>query len=358
MTTSPSELSGPRSSERNLKDTTRSLTSWASGSMALIFVYALAFSSEGAGEVVSIFTHGTLIGIAFGSVGCLVGFLFGIPRTLQSDAPSPSTAGGSGKQNAQSDGYRQAVNTNLEQISDWLTKILVGVGLTQLQEIPNKLMRLANYFQSGLHSNAPVALAIILNSMVFGFFAGYLLTRLFLAGAFSEADRTAATLLGAEQFAQGLTEAGAYRKAISTLETALRQVGPDTPKDVKRKIYESLAYNYLYEEPPLGFQKVIEYGTAYVTQEPNNASARISCYLAAAYGQLYSWELTHEKRKEVLDGARKSALDAVQNALKLEPKIKPLLTALWDPNDATKEPTQENDLEVFYTDPDFAKLLA
>jgi tetratricopeptide (TPR) repeat protein len=232
------------------------------------------------------------------------------------------------------------------------------VGLTQLQQIPAKLMGLAAYFQSGLHSNPSVTLVIVLNAMVFGFFTGYLLTRMFLAGAFSEADRAAATLLGAEQFAQGLTEAKAYRKAISTLEDALKEVGPDTPKEVKRKIYESLAYNYLYEEPPVGFQKVIEYGRAYVTQEPDTPSARIWAYLAAAYGQQYSWESKHDKRQGVLDEARKNALEAIQNALKLEPKIKPLLKSMWDPNDATKEPTEENDLEVFYDDPEFKKLLS
>jgi hypothetical protein len=53
--------------------------------------------------------------------GGLLGFLFGIPRSL---------AGPEGAEDKASAGaYRP--NTNLEQISDWLTKILVGVGLVQ-----------------------------------------------------------------------------------------------------------------------------------------------------------------------------------------------------------------------------------
>ena len=352
---------GQRTQEQNLQDTGRSLTVWATCSILLILFYALAFWREGLGRTLSIFSHGTLIAVAFGSLGSLVGFLFGIPRTLQSTAvpPSSSSQDATDQQSAKlEDAYRQAVNTNLEQISDWLTKILVGVGLTQLQNIPRKLMGLAGYFQLGLGGNAPITLAIVLNAMVFGFFAGYLLTRLFLARAFSGADRAAGSLIVKEQFAQGLTEAGAYTKAVATLETTVADVGPNTSKDVKRTIYEGLLYNNLYVDPPDGFQKAIEYGQTYIVEEPQTPSPRIWAYLAAAYGQQFKWEQDHEKRQVVLDLARKNALDAVAQSLKLEPKMRVLLRSMWDPNDPTKERLQENDLEVFYSDPEFQKLLA
>jgi hypothetical protein len=216
---------------------------------------------------------------------------------------------------------------------------------------------MAVFFESGVGGNAPVTLAIILNSMVFGFFTGYLLTRLFLAGAFYGADRAAAALIVREQFAQGLTEAGAYSKAVATLETTIADVGPNTSKEVKKNIYEGLLYNNLYVDPPDGFQKAIEYGQAYLQEEPQTPSARIWAYLAAAYGQQYKWEQDHEKRQAVLSTARKNALDAVANSLKLEPKMKMLLSSLWNPNDPAKERSQEDDLEVFYTDPDFQQLL-
>jgi tetratricopeptide (TPR) repeat protein len=180
---------------------------------------------------------------------------------------------------------------------------------------------------------------------------------LFLAGAFYGADRAAATLIVREQFAQGLTEAGAYSKAVATLETTIADVGPDTSKDVKKNIYEGLLYNNLYVDPPDGFQKAIEYGRTYIKEEPQTPSARIWAYLAAAYGQQFKWEEDHEKRQTVLDSARKNALDAVTNSLNLEPKTKALLSLLWNPNDPVKERSQEDDLEVFYPDPDFQKLL-
>ncbi len=66
---------------------------------------------------------GVLLALASLVTGLLLGFLFGIPKALQNDHPE------SGLQRA------YATNTNLEQISDWLTKILVGVGLVEMGKI-------------------------------------------------------------------------------------------------------------------------------------------------------------------------------------------------------------------------------
>lgn len=76
------------------------------------------------------------------SVGALIGFLFGIPRVLQQDVipvskPAPSGVTATSPTTESSiDSYSLKVNTNLEQISDWLTKIFVGLGLVQLQRVP------------------------------------------------------------------------------------------------------------------------------------------------------------------------------------------------------------------------------
>jgi hypothetical protein len=373
--TTPSRPRTPRDRERNLRDTARSLRSW--GLVTFVFILAYAISNYGLGwnRVIEIMSQGTLMAIAFGGVGTLLGFLFGIPRTLQSDAqlapyegpkttksvPSSDATLANDQSRLGQRGYRQTVNTNLEQISDWLTKILVGVGLTQMQKIPDLLKRMAGYFAPGLHGNAPIALGIIINSSVLGFFVGYLLTRLFLASAFGEVDALLAEgeaqLRGAQQYAKGLTEGGEYEKAISTLEAAVQTTDADTPPEGIRKLYESLVYNYLYVPAPRGFQKAVEYGESYCTQELGPPSSRIWAYLAAAYGQQYKWEQDHENRLNVLDALRKSAHTAVKTSLDLEPKMKPVLRALWDKNDVTKEQGQEDDLEVFYEFPEFKAIL-
>ena len=61
-------------------------------------------------------------------------------------------------------GMNYPVNTNLEQVSDWLAKIIVGVTLPQLTVLPEWLGKVA------------------------GFLAGYLMTRLYLASALKRAE--------------------------------------------------------------------------------------------------------------------------------------------------------------------------
>ena len=129
-------------------------------------------------------------------VGGTLGFLFGIPRTLQQEdgnAPAPTELPGSPAQpQPRTTSYR--ANTNLEQISDWLTKILVGVGLIEIDSIRQGLYDLTLQAAKGLgeHSHSQVfAAALIGFAAVLGFLFGYLWTRLHLAGAMRIADQAA-----------------------------------------------------------------------------------------------------------------------------------------------------------------------
>jgi hypothetical protein len=120
--------------------------------------------------------------------GILLGFLFGIPKIQQAEHPSSQTAV---TPSTPSPDYRQQINTNLEQISDWLTKIIVGLGLVQLRQLPGYLALLANYMTDPNCGVAcpPFAATIIIAFVILGFLTGYLLTRMFLAAAFARADQ-------------------------------------------------------------------------------------------------------------------------------------------------------------------------
>lgn len=136
----------------------------------------------------------------FGSLvtGFIVGFLFGFPRVLTEDKPGGAAQESS---SAQSDGatrglaHRLGVNTNLEQVSDWLTKIIVGVGLVELKNVPGYVRRIGEYIGAGL-GDAPEALVfqqrfaagIVVSFGGLGILAGYLLTRMFFSAAFRRAD--------------------------------------------------------------------------------------------------------------------------------------------------------------------------
>ena len=90
------------------------------------------------------------------------------------------------------DPFTYQVNTNLEEISDWLTKIMVGIGLTQIPGIINALKKYSNYVDkygfAGFANTHVFATALLIYFLIYGFFFGYLWTRLYLAGAFRQAD--------------------------------------------------------------------------------------------------------------------------------------------------------------------------
>jgi len=120
--------------------------------------------------------------------GGAVGFLFGIPRSLSSSAADvaralPDAAGINKVQ----------PNTNLEQISDWLTKIIVGVGLTQLA----KTQQLLDYAAAALAPGfAPIAggtlfgMAILFAFGFAGFFWAYFECRTSLMRVFGDEGST------------------------------------------------------------------------------------------------------------------------------------------------------------------------
>jgi hypothetical protein len=133
-------------------------------------------------------------------VGGLLGFLFGVPRSEPpgKEKPSGQSDGDKtikpegGDEERRRNSYRP--NTNLEEVSDWLTKILVGVGLTQLIRAPAKAVAFGQYFSPAL-GGGPVgerfAICVLMYFSVAGFLAAYLWTRLYLGGALAGADAEA-----------------------------------------------------------------------------------------------------------------------------------------------------------------------
>ena len=101
--------------------------------------------------------------------GGFTGFLFGIPRTITAPGPNPST------------GVTQFQgNTNLEQVSDWLTKIIVGVGLVQIGRIIPALSKFTESMKAplgGQASSGAFGLGLAIANALMGFFFFYLWAR-------------------------------------------------------------------------------------------------------------------------------------------------------------------------------------
>lgn len=120
--------------------------------------------------------------VAAGGVGALLGLVFAIPRLRAEDASGGAVAGGAG---------RYLTNSNLEQISDWLTKILLGAGLVQLGQFPAAISGVADYLGEGITGGPPMVAALVVYGLAGGFILAYLWTRFRVRGLLEVLDADA-----------------------------------------------------------------------------------------------------------------------------------------------------------------------
>jgi CheY-like chemotaxis protein len=146
-----------------------------------ILVFAIQGQSRQA--IASILSVGAATAGASFAVGGMTGFIFGIPRSLQelpARQPAPDELAPVAPSPASSLAF--VGNTSLEQISDWLTKIIVGVGLTQLANIPSGLSAIGEFLApslGGLDSSVAFGAILVVYYGIGGFFVSYLWTRLY-----------------------------------------------------------------------------------------------------------------------------------------------------------------------------------
>jgi hypothetical protein len=105
---------------------------------------------------------GLLLALGFLAAGMLFGFLFGLPRSPRKPDQKPPENKEENKEkekgaveNAQtvstptppqSELGAYGDNTNLEEVSDWLTKIIVGLGLIDLKDMPHQFKQASDFF--------------------------------------------------------------------------------------------------------------------------------------------------------------------------------------------------------------------
>ena len=140
-----------------------------------------------------VFALGLLMAGACTVSGWLFGLLFGIPRSLARGGNTQAQPNGSASSSGTSgSGAASRVNTNLEDISDWLTKTIVGVGLTQLTTLPKFLGDLSysadTYGFVWYPYGHLLALSLILYFTPGGFWLGYVGTRTILTRLFAVFD--------------------------------------------------------------------------------------------------------------------------------------------------------------------------
>lgn len=120
-----------------------------------------------------IFSLGILVAGCALSSGCFIGFIFAIPKSITTSETTMIRT---------KIGYIS--NDNLVQISDWLTKIIVGVGLTKLTRIPGYIQAMGEYIGDSLGGKIWGQIAadsIVIYFAISGFLLSYLWTRLYFA---------------------------------------------------------------------------------------------------------------------------------------------------------------------------------
>ncbi len=171
---------------------------------------------------------------SFGVSG-VVGFLFGFPRTVQREVVRPPATEPGGKAEAGSPApagvptdieLQQLPNTHLEEVSDWLTKIIIGVTLVQFREFAAYFRDSAAVFAAGLEGgaradNLAFAQAVMVYFSVLGFLVGFLLTRLLLPQALRVSDQLTVMRKEVRELRQGVqAEVNKLRQVVETARIA------------------------------------------------------------------------------------------------------------------------------------------
>jgi hypothetical protein len=118
--------------------------------------------------------------------GGVLGFLFALPRSITVGIPT-----GKDGQSRELRGITVRPNTNLEEVSDWITKIIIALTLTQLGKIPNAAGRLFVILGRSLGGSPQDVVftgSLVVYNFLVGFLMGWLITRMFMGRWMAASD--------------------------------------------------------------------------------------------------------------------------------------------------------------------------
>lgn len=161
----------PQSIVQEAEDSTLR-TMFVAISIGVIGLLGYALPIKGVG--LSIFFVSFLLAFASLIVGFFTGTLFGMPK----------------RNDVENSDY--SLNNSLVEISDWLTKIIVGLGLVNLKQLPNYLMRMGKYVSEASGSTGQsldvFSMCVVVYFGIFGLYIGYNYMRLVLSQKYKVAD--------------------------------------------------------------------------------------------------------------------------------------------------------------------------
>lgn len=241
--------------------------------------------------------------------GFVVGFLFAVPRVGEPAA-----------------GARLKINNNLVEVSDWLTKIIVGLGLIHLSRVPGYLKSASEYIAPGLQATDQFAAGLLLYFSVLGFLSGYLITRLVWGPVFRAADDATAGEIQQLIAADPESESGRREPLAGPLQATAEQLASVPLAEVPRDADQLTAWaraQFDAERYPAsleGFRRAIEL-------KPDSPRIRYLFALALKYAKVPQMEVVaqlSEAKRLVAAGLEPNMRDRIYisytfNALFLPP---------------------------------------
>ncbi|RDJ12228.1 hypothetical protein B5K06_10800 [Rhizobium grahamii] len=342
----------------------------AVGAGATLVTLLCAALAQGHGPTAG-FGVGALIILAGIAVGGLLGFLFSVPRVLAKDTSANVAAaavsmltsvGPKGTAldqhpaaSANDKGPLLSSNTNLERISEWLTTMLVGVGLTEVDSLGDGFRDFSDFLAErvilfqGTETPAGILPAVgpllLVAGLVSGFIFFYLYTRIYLSPLFLYVETI-------------LSDPGTERLKTE-VDKAVREAVTFLPQDSPMITYASQAAslsvsdslyvitNLLYQTD--GYHRAIELGNKLAA----TSAVKLSRYwylMAAAYGQKHHYLLGNASAEE-RRATRDAVLYAARKAVQISDAAKQSLKSLTEATEI------DNDLQDFKHDPDFERIV-
>ena len=328
------------------------------GTLIAVSLTLLVFSlaATGGQNPAHQFALGLLVAAAAACVGALLGFLFGLPRSgdevRTSQVPPNGGAAGAhaGEVPAEGDeaGRRPPrANNNLLEISDWLTKIIIGAGLVGLKDLLRWISRVAQIVGegAGLEGAAQAAFggAVLTFFFGWGFLFLYIQTRTIISVIFVATERALEDVLRRRiQAVAGQVQEAVAGQVKEQVQDAVEFQVRDKVAPQLDRVSVGTIMQLLYTSPRDAEKMSREF------LESNDQNGLVWLYLACALGQQHAGATDPAQRARLRD----EALHALKEALRLEPDLRRLARGFMyedDPNHLSGD----NDLASFRDDPDF-----
>jgi hypothetical protein len=224
---------------------------------------------------------------AAGLAGAALGFLFGLPKPPDNNfVVLDKDSSGKPKDPNQQSGLNWRLNSNLMDISDWLTKAIVGVSLFEAQRafglFGGKAQVVAQWLFDSRHGSYVVLPAALAGAAVLGFLFTNLHTQLVVSGLIAQADRHLKSLPGRVTRTTLNNIKGIREGLVPRIARALNVPEPQdqpTPDEVEAALeYVGITYDDLKSRPDFTDQDMRSWA---------RAKAVLNDYREAARGYMY-----------------------------------------------------------------------